>query len=162
SGDTSQQASTDNEGETQAVEGDVPELKVWIKKSFSEEADDALAERLKEFGTTTGKCTVSVEFIPNANFGVKYAAAVESGEVPALKDRIKKSISEEADDALADRIKEFVTSTGKCTVSVEFIPNANFGEKYAEAVESGEVLDVAFMTLYLLRQYYDNVLMMEI
>ena len=104
SGDTSQQASTDNEGETQAVEGDVPELKVWIKKSFSEEADDALAERLKEFGTTTGKCTVSVEFIPNANFGEKYAAAVESGEVP----------------------------------------------------------DVAFMTLYLLRQYYDNGLMMEI
>ena len=107
-GGTSQEAaassSEEAQGQEQTTDGEIPEVKVWIKKSFSEEADDALAERLKEFGTTTGKCTVSVEFIPNANFGEKYAAAVESGEVP----------------------------------------------------------DVAFMTLYLLRQYYDNGLMMEI
>lgn len=81
---------------------------------------------------------------------------------PNIRVWIKKSFSETADNALAERLKEFGTSTGKCTVEVEFIPNANFGEKYAAAVESGEVPDVAFMTLYLLRQYYDNGLMMEI
>lgn len=83
-------------------------------------------------------------------------------DVPTVRAWIKKSFSTEADDELVARLEGFGTGTGKCDVTVEMVPNANFGEKYSAAVESGDVPDVAFMTLYLLRQYYDAGLLLEL
>lgn len=63
---TDSKSSVSESGSSTAAQDqeDKPNVRVWIKKSFSEAADNALAERLKEFGTSTGKCTVEVEFIP--------------------------------------------------------------------------------------------------
>lgn len=85
----------------------------------------------------------------------------KSGEKPNVRVWIKKSFSADADNALIERLEEYGKNTGTCDVTVEMIPNANFGEKYSVAVESGEVPDVAYMTLYLLRQYYDAGLLLD-
>ncbi|HOJ11917.1 MAG TPA: extracellular solute-binding protein [Clostridiales bacterium] len=82
-------------------------------------------------------------------------------EKPNVRVWIKKSFSAEADNALIERLEDYGKKTGTCDVTVEMIPNANFGEKYSVAVESGEVPDVAYMTLYLLRQYYDADLLLD-
>jgi len=89
------------------------------------------------------------------------ASADKTVKKPEVRAWLKKSFSTEADDALVARLEEYGTKTGKCDVVVEIIPNSNFGDKYNVAVESGEVPDVAFMTLYLLRQYYDAGLLLD-
>lgn len=89
------------------------------------------------------------------------ASADKVEDKPEVRVWIKKSFSATADEALVKRLEEYGTSTGKCDVVVEMIPNSNFGDKYSVAVESGEVPDVAYMTLYLLRQYYDAGLLLD-
>lgn len=89
------------------------------------------------------------------------ASADKAADKPEVRVWIKKSFSTSADDALVARLEEYGKKTGKCDVVVEMIPNSNFGDKYSVAVESGEVPDVAYLTLYLLRQYYDANLLLD-
>lgn len=58
-------------------------LVLWVEKSFSEEVDKLIDERIQEFGTQNG-VEVKAEFIAATDYMTKLNAAVEAGNVPDL------------------------------------------------------------------------------
>jgi len=82
-------------------------------------------------------------------------------DVPEVRVWFKKSYNEAADAELTARFEDYCNTTGECKAVVEMIPNSNFGEKFAAAIESGDVPDVAYSMLYLIRDYYDKDMLMD-
>ncbi len=58
-------------------------LVIWVEKSFSEEVDKLIDERIQEFGERNG-VEVKAEFIAATDYMTKLNAAVEAGNVPDL------------------------------------------------------------------------------
>ena len=57
------------------------ELNVWLEKIFTDDANNAMEERINSFAEEQG-VTVNVEFISATDFTTKLNAAVEAGNVP--------------------------------------------------------------------------------
>lgn len=58
-------------------------LTIWVEKSFSEEVDNLINERIQAFGQEKG-VDVKAEFIGATDYMTKLNAAVEAGNVPDL------------------------------------------------------------------------------
>lgn len=58
-------------------------LTIWVEKSFSEEVDQLIDERIQAFGQEKG-VTVKAEFIAATDYMTKLNAAVEAGNVPDI------------------------------------------------------------------------------
>ena len=58
-------------------------LIIWVEKSFSEEVDKLIDDRIQDFGAQTG-VEVKAEYISAIDYMTKLNAAVEAGNVPDL------------------------------------------------------------------------------
>lgn len=74
-GDTGAAPASDGSAE---VQNTGKELTIWVEKVFSDDANTAMENRIKQFGEETG-IKVNYEFIGATDFMTKLNAAIEAG-----------------------------------------------------------------------------------
>ncbi|MFC5702758.1 ABC transporter substrate-binding protein [Cohnella faecalis] len=79
SGNTTNEASQSSEKGTEKT--GAKKLTVWVKQTFSAEADELLKKRMEQFGKEKN-VTVNVELISSSSMTEKYSAAIESKQTP--------------------------------------------------------------------------------
>lgn len=80
-GGSSDSSSSDGASSDSASSEGGGELNVWLEKIFTDDANNAMEERINSFAEEQG-VTVNVEFISATDFTTKLNAAVEAGNVP--------------------------------------------------------------------------------
>lgn len=98
-----------------------PTLSFWMKKTFVEPSNEAVAVRVKEF-ERANQVTVDLRLIPYEDFRPQWSAAIESGNVPDVSffgyQEVGQFYKQGVLTDLSDVVKGIVASNGKMADSL--------------------------------------------